>query len=1442
MRNSIKSILGKHKKTVIQTIKNKKIKKPELVKVSIKSQDKNKVWAFCSGHYSNDFRGNPKYLFIYINKYRKDIDAYWLCSDINIINQVRKLGYKAYKIGTKQAEEAIDKTGVLIAEQVKQVIPEGLENAKYINLWHGVGGIKNVERSIDSGRLVKEISKKYIKHNTYYRENQMYLAPSKFIEDIAIDQLGLTKNNIIRAGYPRCLYQTKYDKINTFNGDFIKERELPSDTKIAAYVPTFRNEKDGDFFIQAIPDIDKLINVCKENHIMFIFKMHPLLENELGFIKAKEKYKDNKWIMFWDNKDDFYEIMDNVDLCIMDFSSIFTDFIALGTKHFIRYVFDFDKLTLNFPLDYDSTTLGHKCLSFDELIEYLPKYQEENLDKDITKIKKLYWEYSHEDDMETIVKSILEYKPIKQEKRNLYSFDIFDTLISRKVLDPIGIHYYVKEKIESENYGFDKYFVANYPELRRSAELNLREYYTRTKIARKSLKVEIQFDEIFKRLQSVYSITDEQIEILKKLEIAAELENVIPLTDQIDKVKELLQKGEKVILISDMYLPKDIITKMLKKADPILGKIDLYLSSEYGYQKADSLLYQEIYQKFGKDYNFDEWIHTGDNPKADFTMAKKMKIKPYKVERLEFNEYEKDIINHINSYDAYLIAAQCARFRDKHRNLKEQFVYSYISFLFVPYVEWALNHAKNEKDEIVYFVSRDGHQLKRIADVVNKEENLNLSLEYFYGSRKCWRIPSFIDEIDEDFWDSGHGNLTDVKTYDALLKALYLSEEKFKELFPELSTFNKNTRFTAKDIASLTEMFKSSKQYTDYLLKEAEKARESVCGYLEQTLNKNKQFSIIEYWGRGYTQENFTRLWNHITGKQEPCKFYYSRSTLPNEGLNIRYNYTVNPAAQQFIESIFACIDYKSISKFEKKNNKWEPVIEKQKCDYSLFRGMEEYLPEFAQIYCNENYLNKNRIGRELMNFAISYYNEKPTWEGFTEILAELVDSVHLYGQEVEYAPVLTEKDIQKIRFNKIKITQLTKNPTISVARSSDKVKEKFYDLFLTEDKEKISVAKKYKRNVINKSKKLKKLYNEYKDEAEMLKREYQSTSKIVKVKNKILVIVECEYFSSEYKNLINELEQQTKYEVAYIQPKKTKTLIKELAESKYIIMFKTNYLFAKLKLRKESKIILIPNIPINYFSKGLIDDSKLKNEQLLENFKKQQENSIIQSPSPAMSKIYSNIYNTNVDTEFVNNGSCVTDIYFDKNVKKQAKVKLNRLFRKSKNKKIIAYITYNRYRNKNSYYIRRLNLALMKQKLSKEYVVFEYNLHNDEVGYITNNRNCKNFSKNITNKISLRELMTAADIIVGDYNDILLESPLTDKPIFIIKWKDDNIETEKSIMIKTSEEPYGNIVSNTDELIEDILNIKEYDYSNQKKFKEKYLTQCNGNSSKNLVNYIIEK
>ena len=436
-------------------------------------KEKDKVWAFCAGQYSNDFRGNPKYLFLYINNYRKDIVPYWLCDDVELIEMIRGMGFHAYRMGTPQAETIISYTGVLVSEQVKAFIPDGLEQAKYLNLWHGVGGVKVVERKIKEGRLLPELAKKYIARNEYYRTYELYLAPSAFIENIAKAELGLTEKQIVRAGYPRCLYQANYKKIETYDHDLIGQKGLPEDTKIVAYTPTYRNNPDGELFSKAIPDIDRIIEVCEKEHLLMIFKMHPLLEKEQGFLWAKQRYADCKWLLFWDNTNDFYEILDKIDLCIMDYSSIFTDFIAAGCKHFLRYAFDFDNDDLDFPMDYDEVTPGRKCKNFDELVQALSEYEKDDISDSLDRISKLYWEYSTSDSMDKIIDSTIAFVPEKVELPTLYSFDIFDTLFSRKVLDPVGIFYYVQEKMQEDG-GFPRALVLNYPSIRKTSEANVR--------------------------------------------------------------------------------------------------------------------------------------------------------------------------------------------------------------------------------------------------------------------------------------------------------------------------------------------------------------------------------------------------------------------------------------------------------------------------------------------------------------------------------------------------------------------------------------------------------------------------------------------------------------------------------------------------------------------------------------------------------------------------------------------------------------------------------------------------------------------------------------------------------------------------------------------------------------------------------------------------------
>ena len=75
----------------------------------------------------------------------------------------------------------------------------------------------------------------------------------------------------------------------------------------------------------------KLLKILKKNNILLIIKLHYLVKNDVNFTTAK-MYENHPNILFWDNKKDIYEIFDQIDLGILDYSSIYYDMLASGVK------------------------------------------------------------------------------------------------------------------------------------------------------------------------------------------------------------------------------------------------------------------------------------------------------------------------------------------------------------------------------------------------------------------------------------------------------------------------------------------------------------------------------------------------------------------------------------------------------------------------------------------------------------------------------------------------------------------------------------------------------------------------------------------------------------------------------------------------------------------------------------------------------------------------------------------------------------------------------------------------------------------------------------------------------------------------------------------------------------------------------------------------------
>lgn len=183
------------------------------------------------------------------------------------------------------------------------------------------------------------------------------------------------------------------------------------------------------------------------------------------------------------------------------------------------------------------------------------------------------------------------------QKYTYVSFDIFDTLVKRTVASPAQV--FALAEIKYNQGQGEK--VADFSTLRVAAEKRAR---------RKSQKKEINVDDIYKELPFKASVK----EALLATEIAVEKMVCVPNRAVQGLYQRLLGEGKTIYLVSDMYLPAEVIEELLARCH-IQGYKKLYLSSEYGCDKKSGLFRQLLSQE---RIQAADVLHIGDNLVRDY--------------------------------------------------------------------------------------------------------------------------------------------------------------------------------------------------------------------------------------------------------------------------------------------------------------------------------------------------------------------------------------------------------------------------------------------------------------------------------------------------------------------------------------------------------------------------------------------------------------------------------------------------------------------------------------------------------------------------------------------------------------------------------------------------------------------------------------------------------
>ena len=204
-------------------------------------------------------------------------------------------------------------------------------------------------------------------------------------------------------------------------------------------------------------------------------------------------------------------------------------------------------------------------------------------------------------------------------QHEVYSFDVFDTVLTRTVASPRALFELVQSRLSSLH-SLPRQLVRRFPDIRIKAERRARLCATRE---------ETTLDEIYQKIADEHVLEAVTIEEIKALELETELECASPIALILEEIHRLKGAGKRVIYTSDIYLPQSHILKMLEKVGAPVDTGVLYVSSEIGLRKSSGSLFYHILENEGCSVK--NLYHFGDNDWADLLVPARIGIRIYRT-------------------------------------------------------------------------------------------------------------------------------------------------------------------------------------------------------------------------------------------------------------------------------------------------------------------------------------------------------------------------------------------------------------------------------------------------------------------------------------------------------------------------------------------------------------------------------------------------------------------------------------------------------------------------------------------------------------------------------------------------------------------------------------------------------------------------------------------
>lgn len=333
------------------------------------------------------------------------------------------------------------------------------------------------------------------------------------------------------------------------------------------------------------------------------------------------------------------------------------------------------------------------------------------------------------------------------------SFDLFDTLVDRPFVHPHELFQFL-EPIVRQRTG-NIYFPFHH--LRREAERKARE--------ENGHKIEVTLDEIYNNLKTITGFPIQLLDEIKAIEIEMELLLVSPRRGMTRSWHIAGTWGKVRTILTDIYLEKDVISVILER-HKLADFNMLFVSATERIRKDDGSVYPEYLLKARRHSpSIRNFLHVGDNPRADGEMARKYGIRtvviPRAMDQLRSTEFGKafesallapsfDSSIHLGLVANRFFSAPTSSYNNKSLCDGNVFNvgYNILGPFVLGYVQWVIRRMKAHQIDHAYFLARDGYLIMRVYEAIKNVLPDLPNHSYLYCSRRSVMVAGISNERD----------------------------------------------------------------------------------------------------------------------------------------------------------------------------------------------------------------------------------------------------------------------------------------------------------------------------------------------------------------------------------------------------------------------------------------------------------------------------------------------------------------------------------------------------------------------------------------------------------------------------------------------------------------------------------------------------------------------